>query len=263
MNVSPTTQPAYAGRPAFAALIARFEKHPIAATVLIVLIDMMFIILITLAAQWLLPTVQPDFVALCVDTLVVLALLTLLGWWRTAGFNSRIEWRNLRLLWLPTVVTIVLPLLIGIKALEPATAAYLILGYVLVGVREEALYRGIILRILRPIGPLRAILLSSLLFAVAHSANLLVRSNPMIVLAQMVGAFCFGIAYATLRLRTNTIWFLVLLHALYDLLLRFSLFPLIPLNVVQDVILLVYAIYLLRDRQALEQAQPVSLSAAG
>ncbi|MBK9715717.1 MAG: CPBP family intramembrane metalloprotease [Kouleothrix sp.] len=255
MEVAQTTGANREGRPQLAGLFARFEKHPVAAAVLIVLADMALVILVTLAAQRLIPAAQPDFIALCVATVVVAAALTLLGWWRTAGFNRPAAWRSLYLLWLPAVVTIVLPLLIGARAIEPATAAYLVFAYVLVGLREEALYRGIILRVLRPAGALRAVILSAALFGVAHSANLLVRSNPLIVLAQMVGAFCFGLAYAALRLRTNTIWFLVALHALHDLLLRFSLFPLIPLDVVQDVILLLYAIYLLRDRRALEPAQ--------
>jgi len=243
-------------------LFAWFEQHPVLAAVVIWAVDLVFVSVITLAAMALLPQVQPpDFVSLCVDTVVLLVVLTLLGWWRTVGFNRPVEWRDLRVLWLPAVVTIVLPFLMGAKALDAASAAFLVLGYALTGLREETLFRGIILRVLRPIGPVRAVVLSAVLFALAHAQNFLVRS-PAIVLAQMVGAFCFGLAYAALRLRTNTLWFLIVLHALHDLLLRFSNFPLIPLDVVQDIILLIYAILLLRNRRALESAPAAEVAPA-
>jgi membrane protease YdiL (CAAX protease family) len=74
-----------------------------------------------------------------------------------------------------------------------------------------------------------------------------------VVFSQMIGAACFGIAFGALRLRTNTIWPLVALHMLSDLLLHFSALPTIPLEVVKDVILLAYAVYLLRDRRALAE----------
>jgi hypothetical protein len=72
------------------------------------------------------------------------------------------------------------------------------------------------------------------------------RSTPAIVLAQSVGAFCDGAGFAAIRLRTNTIWPLIILHMLHDLLLKFTRLPAIPLGVVQVTILMIYGFYILR-----------------
>jgi membrane protease YdiL (CAAX protease family) len=110
---------------------------------------------------------------------------------------------------------------------------------------EEGLMRGIVLRVLKPTGSTRSVVISSLLFGLMHIGNLLYR-NPFIVFAQMIGAFVHGIGLSAIRLRTNTIWFPVILHGLHDLALKYTNFPAIPLDVVQVTLLMVYGIYLLR-----------------
>ena len=244
------------GQPRLTGLVALFARHPVAAALGIWLADVLLQTVFNLAAHaWMPAGIDPDFVALCAATLVVVAAMTALGWWRVSGFNRPAAWRDLRLLALPAVVIIVLPFAGGVKAVDPGMAAFWTVAYALVGLREEGLHRGIILHILRPSGAVRAVVLGGLLFGAAHIANLLVRSSPAVVFSQMIGAACFGIAFGALRLRTNTIWPLVALHLLSDLLLHFSTLPTIPLEVVKDVILLAYAIYLLRDRRALASAE--------
>ena len=245
MNDQSTTRE----QPTLPALKALFAKHPTRSAVAVFAVDLLLGFSSGVAAQALLPQADPAFVAMCVLAVVIAGLLTLLRWWREAGFNGAGEWRQLRLLWLPAIVAIVLPLFGGFAAVDAGTILYLTGGYLITGFMEEAWVRGLLLRVLRPTGPLRAVLISALLFALLHTTNFLFR-NPAIVLAQMVGAFCFGVAFGALRLRTNTIWFLVALHMLHDLLLHLSGFPTIPLNVVQDVILLIYGIYLLRGLRA-------------
>jgi membrane protease YdiL (CAAX protease family) len=136
--------------------------------------------------------------------------------------------------------------------MDSGTLGFLTIGYLLTGFREETLYRGIILRVLLPKGTLRAALISAVLFGLAHFSNLLVRSNPAIVAAQAVGAFCDGFGFAALRLRTNTIWFLIVLHAIHDLLLQLTNLPAIPLDVAQVTVLLFIGIYLLRKHKQLD-----------
>lgn len=222
-----------------------FARHPIPSAVALFALDLALGVLAGVAAQALLPQADPAFVAMCVLAVAIAGLLTLLRWWREAGFNDRRQWRELRLLWVPAVVAIVLPLFGGFSGAGTGLIIYLTIGYLITGFMEEAWVRGLLLRVLQPVGPVRAVLISALLFALLHMTNFLFR-DPAIVLAQMVGAFCFGLAFGALRLRTNTIWFLVALHMLHDLLLHLSGFPTIPLDVVQDVILLIYGIYLLR-----------------
>jgi hypothetical protein len=244
--------PAGDAPPRLAGLVALFARRPVAAVLGIWLADVLLQTVFNLAAHaWTPAGIDADFVALCAATLVVVAAMTALGWWRVSGFNRPAAWRDLGLLALPAVVIIVLPFLGGVKAVDLGMAMFWTVAYALVGLREEGLYRGIMLHILRPSGAVRAVVLGGLLFGAAHIANLLVRSRPAVVFSQMIGAACFGIAFGALRLRTNTIWPLVVLHMLSDLLLHFSALPTIPLEVVKDVILLAYAVYLLRDRRAL------------
>jgi membrane protease YdiL (CAAX protease family) len=220
-------------------------RRPVAAAMLLTLAFIVVGVAVGLAAILLLPDARPDFVAVCVMAALVAIFLTVLGWWRAAGFNAPPEWRDLHLLWLPAIVAIGLPFLGGARGMAVGTFALLVVAYALTGFMEEAWSRGIILHLLRPTGVVRAIVLSAVLFAALHLQNVLYR-NVFVVLSQMVGAFCFGLAYAALRVRTNTLWFLMPLHALHDLLLRFSRFPTIPLDVVQDIILLGYALWLIR-----------------
>jgi membrane protease YdiL (CAAX protease family) len=94
---------------------------------------------------------------------------------------------------------------------------------------------------------MRAAVISAVLFGLMHLVNLFIRSNPAIVLAQCVGAFVDGVGFAALRIRTKTIWPLVLLHMLHDLLLQYTRLPAIPLDVAQVTILMFYGFYLMRQ----------------
>ena len=73
------------------------------------------------------------------------------------------------------------------------------------GFAEEALFRGVVLGMLRPAGPWPAVLISSALFACAHLPNMLFGQAPAVTVAQAVGTFCFGVGYAALRLRTGRV----------------------------------------------------------
>ncbi len=184
--------------------------------------------------------------------MITFAFITALGWWRAIGFNHPAAWRNLGLLWLPAIIVFVLPFVLGFNADELGSLGLFVAAYLLVGLREEALWRGVVLRILRPLGPTRGVLLMAALFGLSHLSNLAVRSNPAIVLSQVVGAFCFGVGMGALRLRTNTVWFLVILHACSDLTLHYTNLPTIPLEVARDTILLLYGLYLLRGQHAVD-----------
>ncbi len=260
MNVQTSLTQPVPDRRAPTAILNLFQRYPIGAAVALFALDLLLGVLSGIVAQALLPQADPAFVAMCALAAVIAGLLTLLRWWREAGFNGPSQWRELRLLWLPAVVAIVLPLFGGFAAVDAKMVVYLAIAYLITGFMEEAWVRGLILRVLQPIGAVRAVLISALLFALLHMTNFLFR-NPAIVLAQMVGAFCFGVAFGALRLRTNTIWFLIALHMLHDLLLHLSGFPTIPLDVVQDVMLLFYGIYLLRG-MATEQGTKPSLQSA-
>ena len=226
-------------------LKAFFEQSPLAAAVIITAADLVISIAIGLAAKSLLSQYQPDFVTLVALSVLVALALTVLGWWKVAGFNAPTEWREVGLVIIPFLIVMGLPFLRGFNTDNLNSLAYLVVGYAMTGFMEEGLMRGIVLRVLKPLGITRSVVISSILFALLHMTNFLFR-NPFIVLAQMVGAFVHGIGLAAIRLRTNTIWFVVILHGLHDLLLKYTNFPAIPLDVVQVTLLMIYGIYILR-----------------
>ena len=154
------------------------------------------------------------------QALLAVALLTGLGWWRAAGFTRPAHWRALAVLWLPALMALV-PLAglaaNGTPVTGAVTIAVIAFTTFLVGFHEEALFRGLILRALLPGGVPRAVLLSALLFGLAHLAGLALGRHPLLVLVQVAFTFGAGVCYAAVRLRTGTIWPLVIIHWLFDL----------------------------------------------
>lgn len=235
------------------ALQTFIEQRPLLSAVIVFMAYLTTATLFGLAAKAIFPKYQPDFIALLGMSVVVALALSALGWWKVSGFNFPTEWRDSGLMIVPFIIVLGLPFLTGIKTTDAKTFIYLLIGYSLTGFMEEGLMRGIVLRVLKPTGTTRSVIISSLLFGLIHIGNLLYR-NPMIVLAQMIGAFVHGIGLSAIRLRTNTIWFPVVLHGLHDLALKYTNFPAIPLDVVQVTLLMVYGIYLLRGWKNPEEA---------
>jgi uncharacterized protein len=234
------------------ALLAFFKKRPLLSAVLIFAGFVLVSAALGLAAKAFLPQVQPEFIVTIALSLLIALALSGLGWWKEAGFNLPREWRDSRLMIVPFLIVLGLPFLKGIKPSDAATFIYLAVGYALTGFMEEGLMRGIVLRVLKPLGTNRSVVISSLLFGLMHIGNLLYR-NPFIVLAQMLGSFVDGIGLAGIRLRTNTIWFPIAIHSLHDMVLKYTNFPAIPLDVVQVTLLMLYGIWLLRSWKDPEQ----------
>lgn len=152
----------------------------------------------------------------------VTAVLAATGGWRAAGFSARVT--QPRLLVVPAAVTLA-PLLGGVQLPGAGMLTVFVLGYALTGFFEEALFRGLILGVLRPAGVWPAVWISSVLFAAAHLPNMLFGQAPAITVAQAVGTFCFGVGYAAVRLRTASVLPLMVLHFLTDLFLRIDALP--------------------------------------
>lgn len=160
-----------------------------------------------------------------VQSLLALGTLRWLGWLRAAGFNGPSGWRKLHLLWVPALLAL---FYLASAFVTPVSGAgvliFAIIAALLTGLDEEARFRGVILQSLSPSGALAAAGISSVFFGLAHLNNLLTHAPPIVVLAQVVGACLLGFGFAACRLRTGTIWPLILFHALYDLPADITLF---------------------------------------
>ncbi len=193
-------------------------------------------------------------IACGVLTVLVLAVAPRFGSWRDLGVTTPSQWRERWLLVVPTMLA-VSPLVLGVAPISTGRLAFLGLGYALTGVVEELMWRGIVQRVLGPLGNARAVLITAALFGTAHLANLVYRDSAVLVLAQAWGAFCFGVGYGALRARTATIVPLVVLHFVTDLAAAIGAVPAIPVLVAQDVVLLALGLWLLHPSKT---PQPVA-----
>ena len=122
----------------------------------------------------------------------------------------------------------------------------LVVAYLATGVFEEGLWRGVMLGLLRPRGVWLAVVLSSVLFGLGHLTNAALRGFSVLILLQAFGAAVQGVGLAALRLRTGTIWPLIVIHALHDISLQLGTLPIAGVEAPIDTVLCLYGIYLLR-----------------
>jgi membrane protease YdiL (CAAX protease family) len=159
-------------------------------------------------------------VGLLVELLFAVLVLTGLGWLRASGFNGPSQWRGMYVLWFPALIVlfglVTLPFTVD-YVYGPRSVIYAVIFALLTGLNEEACFRGVILQTLLPYGALAAALLSAVFFAVAHLNNLFSFGASPVVFSQVIWTFFFGFAYAAFRLRTRTLWPLILLHACNDI----------------------------------------------
>ena len=147
-------------------------------------------------------------------TVIGLVLLTRMRWWKEVGFRPL---RECRLLWLPA-----LPLIGtlfqfcwgGAELARGTVVLFMLVLTALNGFAEEVFYRGVMLRALVPKGAWRALIVTSLIFAVTHSMNVLTGWSTERVLWQLCYGFAIGFGWAAFALRTGTIWPLILIHFL-------------------------------------------------
>jgi len=153
----------------------------------------------------------------------VAGLLWRLGWWRQVGFAGPSTWRSLPLLAIPAVIAAVSLVggLVSLDSSDPARLALRLPEVLLTGFWEEGLTRGVLLSLLlaaalrggrRPVG---AVVTAAAIFGLLHLVNA-VGAPLSQVLVQVVYATLIGIGFGALLLRTNALWLLVILHALFN-----------------------------------------------
>ncbi len=137
---------------------------------------------------------------------------------RAAGLGAPASWKSLWLVW-PPLLYALLMLLVAWAGGWPPSQVLLIVGCntALVAVSEELMFRSVLLQSLldrHAIWP--AVLISSLLFGVVHTLNGLATGDFSSALWQAVAASLQGVGYAAIRLRTRSVWPMVVVHGLWD-----------------------------------------------
>ncbi len=191
--------------------------------------------------------------ALLFTTAPPLVFIWWLHWWGDTGFVGATQ--NAQVLWFPLAI-MVLPLIIfGTIELEVGLVRFYLLILFLTGLSEEAVSRGLLLRVLLPLGKWYAVLIPAALFGVGHITQFLFLGMPLTEnLQQIAVAIPFGILYAALRLRAGSIWPLIIIHMFVDVFYVISgaadigagsQMPIV-VKIVVAVLEVAYAIYILR-----------------
>ena len=186
------------------------------------------------------------FVELALAAFVMMIVLTL-GWRRDIGLTGFREWRHLGLLVVPALI-VLLPFAGGFRSAATDSVAVLLVGYAANSVAEDGMFSGILPRALYSKGLAWMVVLSALLFGLAHFGNLVSRpdQSAAITAAQALGVFTQGIGLVAIRLVTRSLFAVMAVHFAEDLILQFGGLPIVPANVIESTLFLVFGIWLLR-----------------
>lgn len=146
---------------------------------------------------------------------VPIGLIFLLGWTRSAGLIWR---RPDRSWWLltPLVLEALSYSLDGVVGTARVLLSAAVL-YTVLAISEESLSRGLVLRVLTVLGPVRAAVGVGVLFGLGHTlSGLWFEKEVADTIFLTINAGAFGFVCAALRWHLRTIWPLVFVHALGD-----------------------------------------------
>ena len=203
------------------------------------------------------------FALVLVPGIFIAVVLTRLQWWRRVGFTPLREWQAPHLV-IPLLLILVLPA-VGLSARGVLTTTSLVLslqvGFLLIDIfMEEVTFRGVILEALVGLSPSVRITVAAILFGLSHLDNLFLSgADELGVAYQIFEAALVGILFGAVRLRMNTIWPVMFVHATYDLMLvlafghAFPVAPTLPGFLVATVVnlgLAALGLVLLRGRHA-------------
>lgn len=117
------------------------------------------------------------------------------------GKPNRLKFREL----LQLLPLLILPAYHLLTAQACALSLSVVVLMLSVCVTEEVFFRGYLLRYFLKVGRISGILLSSVVFALCHSINLLHQPNMAYIIAQIVCAFILGICYGAVTVQYETI----------------------------------------------------------
>jgi len=154
-----------------------------------------------------------------VAALLVIAVVTVLGWWHPVLFERRST---------PAWMLAIPVVSIGCFAMGVATAdpgafaashlAYLIVGFALVAFCEEVMTRGVLLVGFRSgYREIYAYLATTSLFALMHGLNFFHGQGASTTVGQIIEVFFVGTLFYAIRRTSGTLILAIVAHALFDL----------------------------------------------
>jgi membrane protease YdiL (CAAX protease family) len=157
-------------------------------------------------------------IPLAICTVVTAGLTTWLGWWRPVMREKPV---GVKWMWsIPVVLGLLVLIGVDWAQISVLGAPYLLLlalGTLLVGFNEEIVYRGLSVVAFR--GAYKEVyvwLLTSLLFALLHGANVFLGQALVPTIQQIGFAFVLGSVFYVVRRVTGSLAVLMILHALWD-----------------------------------------------
>jgi uncharacterized protein len=211
------------------------------------------------------------FALVLVPALYVVFILSRLHRWRRAGFTRPSEWRALHLT-VPLLVTLALPAVglaaRGVMSMLALVFVLQMLFMVIDVFMEEGTYRGIILEALHHYPTTARVVITATLFGLSHIDNFFLPGADEIgVLYQIFEATLIGILFTAVRLRMNTIWPVMAIHAAYDFMLilafghAYPVAPTVPGFVVDTTVnlgLALVGLYLIRPATGQRRLEQVA-----
>jgi hypothetical protein len=211
------------------------------------------------------------FALVLVPALYVVFILSRLHRWRRAGFTRPSEWRDLYLT-VPLVATLALPAVgLAARGAMPMLALVFVLQIIFMVIdvfMEEGTYRGIILEALHQYPMTSRVVMTATLFGLSHIDNFfLPGADEVGVLYQIFEATLIGILLTAVRLRMNTIWPVMAIHAAYDFMLilafghAYPVAPTVPGFVVDTTVnlgLALVGLYLIRPSTGRRRLEKVA-----
>ncbi len=152
-----------------------------------------------------------------VAAIVFLLGISFICRWNDLGLNAPVSMRSLSVLWLPLVhiaFFCCVMMVFGVPA--PGVTASIFINTLLIGISEELMFRGILFKALRSRCSIRStVLISSLLFGFVHLLNGL-STGFIAAIPQAIFTFCLGVLFIAVRIRTGSLYPVILLHAGWD-----------------------------------------------
>ena len=188
------------------------EKHPFwFALILTTLITVLGIVVVVIGRVVGIPQPALILTVLVVSALIPLGIIWQLGWWADAGFVGTTQ--NALALAVPALMMPFAVILFGTIENEPAVVFFFLVALFLTGLGEEALSRGLFVRVFLPHGKWQAVIYPSLLFGLSHISQFFGSGMGLMdTLAVVINALVFAGLYGAVRLRVNNIWPLIIIH---------------------------------------------------